>query len=190
MTIPELFLLEFDEEAPATRRMLERVPEASFSWQPHEKSMTLGRLSSHVAELPARCATIITTEHLRPPATVPRPGPPRPPPSSSRNSTKPPLKPEPPSSPSAKISSPPSGPSKWATAPSPPCPASWRFAASSWTTSSTIVLSSASSCVSSTCPSPALTVPPPTISAEGRFLDRSSYRPNAREPASRLNAVR
>jgi len=72
MNIPELFLLEFDEEAPATRRMLERVPEASFSWKPHEKSMTLGRLASHVAELPARCASIINTEEfVRQPGTAP-----------------------------------------------------------------------------------------------------------------------
>jgi uncharacterized damage-inducible protein DinB len=72
MTIPELFLAEFDEEMPSTRKILERVPEASFSWKPHEKSMTLGRLSSHIAELPARCATIITTEQfVRQPGTAP-----------------------------------------------------------------------------------------------------------------------
>jgi uncharacterized damage-inducible protein DinB len=64
MTIPELFLQEFDVEMPGTRKLLERVPEASFSWKPHEKSMTLGRLASHLADLPARCATIITTEEL------------------------------------------------------------------------------------------------------------------------------
>jgi uncharacterized damage-inducible protein DinB len=68
MTIPELFLQEFDEEIPSTRRMLERVPEANFTWKPHEKSMTLGRLASHVADLPQRCTAIITTETLvRPP---------------------------------------------------------------------------------------------------------------------------
>lgn len=72
MTIPELFLKEFDEEMPATRRMLERVPESSLSWKPHEKSMTLGGLSSHLAELPARCAAIITTEaFVRQPGTAP-----------------------------------------------------------------------------------------------------------------------
>jgi len=72
MTIQELFLQEFDEEIPSTRRMLERVPEASFAWKPHEKSMTLGRLSSHIAELPARCSTIITTEEfVRQPGTAP-----------------------------------------------------------------------------------------------------------------------
>jgi uncharacterized damage-inducible protein DinB len=72
MTIPELLLLEFDEEMPNTRRMLERVPEASLTWKPHEKSMTLGRLASHVADLPNRCVSIITTETLvRPPGFKP-----------------------------------------------------------------------------------------------------------------------
>jgi uncharacterized damage-inducible protein DinB len=72
MTIPELLLLEFDEEMPGTRKILERVPETNFSWKPHEKSMTLGRLASHIAELPARCATIITTEnYVRQPGTAP-----------------------------------------------------------------------------------------------------------------------
>jgi uncharacterized damage-inducible protein DinB len=64
MTIQELFLAEFDEEMPGTRKMLERVPEASFAWKPHEKSMTLGRLASHLSDLAARCATIVTTEEL------------------------------------------------------------------------------------------------------------------------------
>lgn len=72
MTIPELFLAEFNEEMPGTRRILERVPESSFSWKPHEKSMTLGRLASHIADLPARCVTIITAEQfVRQPGTPP-----------------------------------------------------------------------------------------------------------------------
>jgi uncharacterized damage-inducible protein DinB len=72
MTIPELFLQEFDEEIPSTRRMLERVPEANFTWKPHKKSMTLGRLASHVADLPQRCTAIITTDTLvRPPRFTP-----------------------------------------------------------------------------------------------------------------------
>jgi len=72
MTIPELLLQEFDEEIPGTRKILERVPDANFTWKPHEKSMTLGRLASHIAALPARCATIITTEnYVRQPGTTP-----------------------------------------------------------------------------------------------------------------------
>ena len=67
MTIAELLLQEFEEEAASTHRMLERVPEASLTWKPHEKSMTLGRLASHVADLPNRCVTILTTEtYVRP----------------------------------------------------------------------------------------------------------------------------
>src|SRR5581483_3218140 len=72
MNVPELLLLEFDEEMPGTRRILERVPEASFAWKPHEKSMTLGRLASHLADLPNRCAMIINTEtYVRVPGTPP-----------------------------------------------------------------------------------------------------------------------
>jgi len=72
MTIQELLRLEFDEEAAGTRKMLERVPEASLTWKPHEKSMTLGRLASHVADLPKRCATILGTEtFVRPMGATP-----------------------------------------------------------------------------------------------------------------------
>jgi len=43
---------EMQQEAKTTRRLLERVPEGSFGWKPHERSMSLGRLAAHVAELP------------------------------------------------------------------------------------------------------------------------------------------
>jgi hypothetical protein len=33
--------------------VLDRVPDGVFSWKPHDKSMTLGRLAEHLAELPA-----------------------------------------------------------------------------------------------------------------------------------------
>lgn len=36
----------------ATRTLLERVPADKLTWKPHEKSMSLGRLAMHVAELP------------------------------------------------------------------------------------------------------------------------------------------
>ena len=52
MTISELLLPEFEQEMTNTRKLLACVPEDRYSWQPHEKSMTLGRLASHVAELP------------------------------------------------------------------------------------------------------------------------------------------
>lgn len=52
MSISKLLLPEFDQEMASTRKLLVCVPEDKYSWQPHEKSMTLGRLASHVAELP------------------------------------------------------------------------------------------------------------------------------------------
>jgi len=36
----------------ATRKTLERIPEDKQAWKPHEKSMPLGRLAGHLAELP------------------------------------------------------------------------------------------------------------------------------------------
>lgn len=52
MTIIESFLAELEHEAATTRRLLERVPEQKMDWRPHEKSMTLSRLSGHIAEIP------------------------------------------------------------------------------------------------------------------------------------------
>lgn len=51
MALNEAILAEMEQEAIATRKTLERVPEDKFSWKPHEKSMSLGQLASHVAEI-------------------------------------------------------------------------------------------------------------------------------------------
>jgi uncharacterized damage-inducible protein DinB len=45
------FLAELENEAKIARTCLERVPADKFDWKPHEKSMTMGRLASHVAEM-------------------------------------------------------------------------------------------------------------------------------------------
>jgi uncharacterized damage-inducible protein DinB len=52
MSIADALLPEFDREMGVTRRLLERVPDGTFAWQPHARSMTLGRLAEHLAELP------------------------------------------------------------------------------------------------------------------------------------------
>src|SRR6266550_4437285 len=64
MPLAELLLPEFDEEMTATRRVLERVPDGKASWKPHPKSMTLGRLATLVAELPAWAVTALTLDEL------------------------------------------------------------------------------------------------------------------------------
>jgi uncharacterized damage-inducible protein DinB len=52
MTIAESFIPEFDTEMASTRKLLERVPADRLDWKPHEKSRTLGELTTHVTELP------------------------------------------------------------------------------------------------------------------------------------------
>jgi len=60
----QVFIAEVKHEAAATKRILERVPEGKFDWKPHEKSMTLGRLTSHVAELPGFLNSILTMDEF------------------------------------------------------------------------------------------------------------------------------
>jgi uncharacterized damage-inducible protein DinB len=59
--INQALLPEFDMEMANTRKTLERVPDDKLGWKPHEKSMTLGRLAGHLAELPGWAAN--TLEH-------------------------------------------------------------------------------------------------------------------------------
>ena len=66
MAIKDTLLPEFDQEMASTRRMLERVPEDALDWQPHAKSMTLGRLATHLAEVPAWGPRALTTESWDP----------------------------------------------------------------------------------------------------------------------------
>src|SRR6266851_745355 len=51
--ISAALLPEFDHEMATTRKTLERVPEDKFDWAPHERSMKLGHLASHLAEMPS-----------------------------------------------------------------------------------------------------------------------------------------
>ena len=51
MTVDEL-RQELEQEARTTRRVLERVPEDKLAWKPHEKSMSMGGLATHLANLP------------------------------------------------------------------------------------------------------------------------------------------
>ncbi|HKI26762.1 MAG TPA: DinB family protein [Candidatus Sulfotelmatobacter sp.] len=61
--IKDFLLAELDAEVKTTRAMLERVPmKADFT--PHAKSMPLGKLAPHVAELPGFGYTILTTPEL------------------------------------------------------------------------------------------------------------------------------
>lgn len=52
MTIAQALLAELDQEMPATRRLLERVPSDKGPWKPHAKSFPLGHLAQLVSSMP------------------------------------------------------------------------------------------------------------------------------------------
>jgi uncharacterized damage-inducible protein DinB len=64
MSFSEALLPEFEEEMKSTRKLLECVPDGKFEYRPHEKSMTLGRLATHVADMPSWAATTLSGEGL------------------------------------------------------------------------------------------------------------------------------
>jgi uncharacterized damage-inducible protein DinB len=59
MDIRELLLPEFKFELKKIRATLERVPETKLEYQPHEKSMAIGKLAAHLARLPYFIVPII-----------------------------------------------------------------------------------------------------------------------------------
>ncbi len=52
MAQKDALIAEQKYEAVNTRKMLQKVPDEKLVWKPHEKSMTIGRLASHIAEIP------------------------------------------------------------------------------------------------------------------------------------------
>jgi uncharacterized damage-inducible protein DinB len=60
MRINDLLLSEFDEEMKRTRAVLERMPAGKGDFAPHPKSMPLGKLAPHVAQLAGFGLTILT----------------------------------------------------------------------------------------------------------------------------------
>jgi uncharacterized damage-inducible protein DinB len=71
MTIIHALLMELEQESLATRRVLERIPQAHLSWKPHPKSMSLGQLALHVATVPGNVAEMASMDTIpEPPAFV------------------------------------------------------------------------------------------------------------------------
>lgn len=73
MKLSETLLPELDHEMANTRRTLERIPEDKLSWKPHEKSMTMGGLGTHLANIPAWTLNTINDDSLdiAPPGVAP-----------------------------------------------------------------------------------------------------------------------
>jgi uncharacterized damage-inducible protein DinB len=69
MRIIDPILMELDQEARTTRRVLERVPNDKLGWKPHPRSMSLGQLSLHIAQVPGVIAGFVTSPTLEVPGT-------------------------------------------------------------------------------------------------------------------------
>ncbi|HYU35054.1 MAG TPA: DinB family protein [Thermoanaerobaculia bacterium] len=64
MKLSQTLLPQFDQEMATTRKLLERVPDDRIGWKPHEKSMSLGRLATHLAELAGFGSRIMEQDSL------------------------------------------------------------------------------------------------------------------------------
>ena len=61
MALIDGMLQELEQEAQATRRVLQRVPDDRLTWRPHEKARTLGELALHVAMVPGAVAELVAS---------------------------------------------------------------------------------------------------------------------------------
>jgi uncharacterized damage-inducible protein DinB len=59
-----MLLKEMEQEAQTTRKMLSRIPDDKFSWKPHEKSMSIKQLATHIAELPGWVTITLNTSEI------------------------------------------------------------------------------------------------------------------------------
>ncbi len=63
-TLKDFAFGDLNRELDVTRTVLERLPDDKFTWKPHEKSMSLGRLAMHVATLPQWMADTLDRDGL------------------------------------------------------------------------------------------------------------------------------
>ena len=64
MSMIPTFLKELQQEANTTRKMLSLIPNDKYQWKPHEKSMTIQQLATHIAELPSWVTMTLNTTEL------------------------------------------------------------------------------------------------------------------------------
>lgn len=60
----ETFQKELEKEAVTTRKMLSIIPNDKYDWKPHEKSMTIKALSTHLADIFCWFDMVLNTSQL------------------------------------------------------------------------------------------------------------------------------
>ena len=71
MRIADSILIEIEQEAVATKSLLEIIPEDKLAWRPHAKAKSLGELAMHIANLQGNVAEL-GNEDVRDISEIPR----------------------------------------------------------------------------------------------------------------------
>ena len=67
MRLADSILMEIDQEAQTTKRVLERIPDDKLAWKPHPKSHSLGQLALHIASVPGGVAAAAVPDSMEAP---------------------------------------------------------------------------------------------------------------------------
>jgi len=67
MSLGEALLMEFDQEAQTTKRVLERIPDDKLAWKPHPTSFSLGQLALHIAGGPGQIVAAVSQDSAEAP---------------------------------------------------------------------------------------------------------------------------
>ncbi len=67
MKLADSLLMEFDQEAQTTKRVLERIPDDKLTWKPHPTSFSLGQLAMHIASGPGQIAAAVSPDTFESP---------------------------------------------------------------------------------------------------------------------------
>lgn len=67
MSLAQSLIMEFGEQAPLTRRFLERLPQDKLTWRPHDRSLTAGQLALHIAQVPGAIARVVQQNPVQAP---------------------------------------------------------------------------------------------------------------------------
>jgi uncharacterized damage-inducible protein DinB len=67
MRLVDSILMEIDQEAQTTKRVLDRIPEDKLTWKPHPKAFSLGQLALHIASSPGSVAAAAVPDSMEAP---------------------------------------------------------------------------------------------------------------------------
>ena len=67
MRLLDSILIELDQEAQTTKRVLETIPDDKLAWKPHPKSFSLGQLALHIASVPGSIAAAAAPDSMEAP---------------------------------------------------------------------------------------------------------------------------